>query len=173
MRASWLKYLISCFCCLSLRRINRWNHNISARCTKVYLCTKVFGALGAWSYKLVQFSMIVEVIFLVILLSIVPILFSLRLVNLIEDVYDWDKSSPYECGFMGAEAPGDFSSRFFHLVILFLVWDVEIVLLIPCFQDLSTWSVGRGALAIFLLVLALGLYYEIIEGTIKWSLQSD
>nr|YP_010826679.1 NADH dehydrogenase subunit 3 [Crassostrea talonata]UOU85760.1 NADH dehydrogenase subunit 3 [Crassostrea talonata] len=115
----------------------------------------------------------VEVMFLVVFLSVIPILFSLSLVNLVEDAYDWDKSSPYECGFSGAEAPGDFSSRFFHLVILFLVWDVEIVLLIPCFQDLNTWSVGSGALAIFLLVLALGLYYEIMEGTIKWALQSD
>lgn len=112
-----------------------------------------------------------ELILLVTALSAIPIRVSLGLVNLEEDSYDWDKSSPYECGFVGPKIPGDFSSRFFHLVILFLVWDVEIVLLIPCFQDLSVWSMGGSPLAVFLLILSLGLYYELMEGTIKWTLQ--
>nr|AWE09677.1 NADH dehydrogenase subunit 3 [Crassostrea belcheri] len=116
--------------------------------------------------------MSLEFVVLIMVLSAIPISVSLSLINLEEDSYDWDKSSPYECGFISPEIPGDFSSRFFHLVILFLVWDVEIVLLIPCFQDLSVWSMGGSPLAIFLLILALGLYYELMEGTIKWTLQN-
>lgn len=50
-----------------------------------------------------------------------PIRVSLGFISLEEDSYDWDKSSPYECGFVRPKIPGDFSSRFFHLVILFLV----------------------------------------------------
>nr|YP_004300532.1 NADH dehydrogenase subunit 3 [Crassostrea nippona]ADE18730.1 NADH dehydrogenase subunit 3 [Crassostrea nippona] len=113
--------------------------------------------------------MTLELIFLITVLSAIPISVSMSLVNLEEGCYDWDKSSPYECGFAGPKIPGDFSSRFFHLVILFLVWDVEIVLLIPCFQDLSVWSMGGSPLAVFLLILAFGLYYELMEGTIKWT----
>lgn len=112
-----------------------------------------------------------ELIFLVITLSLAPIIVSLRLLNFEEDYYDWDKSSPYECGFVGPKVPGDFSSRFFHLVILFLVWDVEIVLLIPCLQDLSVWSSGGAPLIVFVLILAYGLYYELIDGSIKWTCQ--
>nr|UBR43053.1 NADH dehydrogenase subunit 3 [Magallana bilineata] len=113
-----------------------------------------------------------DVVIVVIVVSAIPIGVSLSLVNLEENSYDWDKSSPYECGFVSPDIPGDFSSRFFHLVILFLVWDVEIVLLIPCFQDLSVWSTGGYPLAVFLLILSFGLYYELMEGTIKWTLQN-
>nr|YP_002860231.1 NADH dehydrogenase subunit 3 [Crassostrea sikamea]BAM44221.1 NADH dehydrogenase subunit 3 [Crassostrea sp. KRA_Hyb]ACD35444.1 NADH dehydrogenase subunit 3 [Crassostrea sikamea]ACO40212.1 NADH dehydrogenase subunit 3 [Crassostrea sikamea]AIM52380.1 NADH dehydrogenase subunit 3 [Crassostrea sikamea]AIM52393.1 NADH dehydrogenase subunit 3 [Crassostrea sikamea] len=113
-----------------------------------------------------------DLIFLITVLSAIPIGVSLGFINLEEDSYDWDKSSPYECGFVGPKIPGDFSSRFFHLVILFLVWDVEIVLLIPCFQDLGVWSAGANPLAIFLMILSFGLYYELMEGTISWTLQN-
>nr|YP_009160548.1 NADH dehydrogenase subunit 3 [Crassostrea gasar]AKQ78440.1 NADH dehydrogenase subunit 3 [Crassostrea gasar] len=106
-------------------------------------------------------------------LSVAPTVGSMFLTNLISSSQDWDKASPYECGFATPGSPGDFSSRFFHLVILFLVWDVEIVLLVPCFQDLAVWSIGNIALAAFLLVLTLGLFYEITEGTIKWTMQES
>nr|YP_002860243.1 NADH dehydrogenase subunit 3 [Crassostrea ariakensis]ACD35467.1 NADH dehydrogenase subunit 3 [Crassostrea ariakensis]AIM52341.1 NADH dehydrogenase subunit 3 [Crassostrea ariakensis]AIM52354.1 NADH dehydrogenase subunit 3 [Crassostrea ariakensis]AIM52367.1 NADH dehydrogenase subunit 3 [Crassostrea ariakensis] len=115
--------------------------------------------------------MSLELIFLVMTLSLAPIMVSLSLLNFEEDYYDWDKSSPYECGFVGPKVPGDFSSRFFHLVILFLVWDVEIVLLIPCLQDLSVWSSGGVPLIVFMLILAYGLYYELMDGSIKWTHQ--
>nr|AAW69403.1 NADH dehydrogenase subunit 3 [Crassostrea virginica] len=114
-----------------------------------------------------------EVMSFIILVSAAPVAVSSVLVNMGESQHDWDKSAPYECGFIGATNPGDFSSRFFHLVILFLVWDVEIVLLIPCFQDLTVWSSSGGALAVFLLVLSYGLYYEIFEGSVKWTLQEE
>lgn len=109
-------------------------------------------------------------ILFVLFLSLLPIFFSTWFSNLLEEFYDWEKSSPYECGFIATRSPGDFSSRFFHLVILFLVWDVEIVLLVPCFHDLLVWSVGALGATGFILVLIYGLYYEIVEGTIKWTL---
>nr|ANK36669.1 NADH dehydrogenase subunit 3 [Saccostrea cucullata]ANK36681.1 NADH dehydrogenase subunit 3 [Saccostrea cucullata] len=84
--------------------------------------------------------MLLSMVMIVMVLSVVPIIFSCWFSGLPKEGYDWDKSSPYECGFISVKNPGDFSSRFFHLVILFLVWDVEIVLLVPCFQ---IYSAGR------------------------------
>jgi NADH:ubiquinone oxidoreductase subunit 3 (subunit A) len=51
---------------------------------------------------------------------------------LTEKLPDKEKSSVYECGFSPIYQPGKpFSVRFFIIAILFLVFDLEIVLLFP------------------------------------------
>lgn len=70
---------------------------------------------------LVVITCVYKTAVLITVLSAIPIRVSLGFISLEEDSYDWDKSSPYECGFVRPKIPGDFSSRFFHLVILFLV----------------------------------------------------
>ena len=51
---------------------------------------------------------------------------------LTEKIPDKEKSSVYECGFSPIHRPGKpFSVRFFVIAILFLVFDLEIVLLFP------------------------------------------
>nr|YP_009262497.1 NADH dehydrogenase subunit 3 [Saccostrea kegaki]ANI87161.1 NADH dehydrogenase subunit 3 [Saccostrea kegaki]BAV21364.1 NADH dehydrogenase subunit 3 [Saccostrea kegaki]BAV21365.1 NADH dehydrogenase subunit 3 [Saccostrea kegaki]BAV21366.1 NADH dehydrogenase subunit 3 [Saccostrea kegaki]BAV21368.1 NADH dehydrogenase subunit 3 [Saccostrea kegaki] len=117
--------------------------------------------------------MLLSTVMVVMVLSVIPIIFSCWFSGLPKEGYDWDKSSPYECGFISVKNPGDFSSRFFHLVILFLVWDVEIVLLVPCFQDLFGWSPEGSGAVLFVLILVYGLYYEMMEGTIKWTLHEN
>ena len=83
-------------------------------------------------------------------------------------VLDREKSSPFECGFdpkSSARIP--FSIRFFLLAVIFLVFDLEIVLLIPVIMATSLGK-GVGGLIrgfIFLLVLFLGVLYEWWEGS--------
>ena len=53
------------------------------------------------------------------------------------------KSRAYECGFSGVEGAWiPFSLHFFHFAILFVVWDVEVVLLIPL---MKVMRLGIGA----------------------------
>nr|BBG74429.1 NADH dehydrogenase subunit 3 [Polyipnus polli] len=83
-----------------------------------------------------------------------------------------EKLSPYECGFdpLGS-ARLPFSLRFFLIAILFLLFDLEIALLLPLpwgdqllFPSLTlTWTTAVLAL------LTLGLAYEWSQGGLEWA----
>nr|YP_010173007.1 NADH dehydrogenase subunit 3 [Pentanemus quinquarius]QSH90833.1 NADH dehydrogenase subunit 3 [Pentanemus quinquarius] len=85
---------------------------------------------------------------------------------------DHEKLSPYECGFdpLGtARLP--FSLRFFLVAILFLLFDLEIALLLPLpwgMQLTSPLMTFSWASAV-LILLTLGLVYEWIQGGLEWA----
>nr|YP_010360281.1 NADH dehydrogenase subunit 3 [Nassarius gregarius]UNQ32892.1 NADH dehydrogenase subunit 3 [Nassarius gregarius] len=82
-------------------------------------------------------------------------------------ISDREKNSPFECGFdpiKSARLP--FSMRFFLLAIIFLIFDVEIVLLFPVLASM-TGSFSLPLMIgtfIFLMILILGLFHEWNEG---------
>nr|AAS67259.1 NADH dehydrogenase subunit 3 [Myrmothera simplex]QCE30987.1 NADH dehydrogenase subunit 3 [Myrmothera simplex]QCE30992.1 NADH dehydrogenase subunit 3 [Myrmothera simplex]QCE31007.1 NADH dehydrogenase subunit 3 [Myrmothera simplex]QCE31008.1 NADH dehydrogenase subunit 3 [Myrmothera simplex] len=85
---------------------------------------------------------------------------------------DSEKLSPYECGFdpLGS-ARLPFSIRFFLIAILFLLFDLEIALLLPLPWALQlqsplytfTWT------STIILLLTLGLVYEWTQGGLEWA----
>nr|AKR07205.1 NADH dehydrogenase subunit 3 [Symphurus orientalis] len=85
---------------------------------------------------------------------------------------DFEKLSPYECGFdpMGS-ARLPFSIRFFLIAILFLLFDLEIALLLPlpwasqldCPLSTFYWA------SCVLVILTLGLIYEWWQGGLEWA----
>nr|YP_003354967.1 NADH dehydrogenase subunit 3 [Venustaconcha ellipsiformis]ACQ91038.1 NADH dehydrogenase subunit 3 [Venustaconcha ellipsiformis] len=87
----------------------------------------------------------------------------------------YDLSSPYECGFdpFGSSRVG-FSLRFFGLMVVFVVFDFETVLLVPSVfwlgLDGFVWDVGSilGFVGV-LVVLLIGVLYEMVEGILEWS----
>nr|UXE35022.1 NADH dehydrogenase subunit 3 [Nematistius pectoralis] len=85
---------------------------------------------------------------------------------------DHEKLSPYECGFdpLGS-ARLPFSLRFFLVAILFLLFDLEIALLLPLpwgDQLLSPLLTFFWASAV-LTILTLGLIYEWMQGGLEWA----
>nr|WNH17636.1 NADH dehydrogenase subunit 3 [Centrophorus tessellatus]WNH19014.1 NADH dehydrogenase subunit 3 [Centrophorus granulosus] len=85
---------------------------------------------------------------------------------------DNEKLSPYECGFdpLGS-ARLPFSLRFFLVAILFLLFDLEIALLLPLpwgDQLLMPLTSLLWATSIIIL-LTLGLIYEWLQGGLEWA----
>nr|YP_003856754.1 NADH dehydrogenase subunit 3 [Sturnus sericeus]ADL32013.1 NADH dehydrogenase subunit 3 [Sturnus sericeus] len=85
---------------------------------------------------------------------------------------DSEKLSPYECGFdpLGS-ARLPFSVRFFLVAILFLLFDLEIALLLPlpwAIQLQSPTTTLTWA-SILILLLTLGLVYEWKQGGLEWA----
>lgn len=80
------------------------------------------------------------------------------------------KISSYECGFAAIKQPTNpFSIRFFVVGVIFLIFDLEIIYLIP-------WSCNAGfinmntllVIGFFFLFVVLGLVYEWIMGGLEW-----
>ena len=85
---------------------------------------------------------------------------------------DREKCSPFECGFDPINSSRlPFSIRFFLIAIIFLIFDVEIALILPIimiikFSNLFIWTMTR---LIFIFILLIGLYHEWNQGALNWS----
>nr|AVN67811.1 NADH dehydrogenase subunit 3 [Ischnoptera bilunata] len=106
---------------------------------------------------------------IMLLSSIIMMLASLLSKKSIEDR---EKSSPFECGFdpkSSARLP--FSLRFFLIAVIFLIFDVEIALLLPMTILMNSSNVTSWITVstIFLLILLIGLYHEWNQGSLEWA----
>nr|WNO18552.1 NADH dehydrogenase subunit 3 [Pectinodonta sp.] len=82
-----------------------------------------------------------------------------------------EKSSPFECGFDSVgSARVPFSLRFFLLAVVFLIFDVEVVLLFPFVSKVlcqSNTMMGMVSYS-FLFILLVGVLHEWKEGSLDW-----
>nr|QDI93887.1 NADH dehydrogenase subunit 3 [Pseudophylus stundjuki] len=85
---------------------------------------------------------------------------------------DREKMSPFECGFDPKSTSRiPFSSQFFLIAVLFLIFDIEIVIILPMIISLKTsnmldWFITS---TVFLMILIVGLYHEWKHGILEWS----
>lgn len=85
---------------------------------------------------------------------------------------DREKSSPFECGFdpISNNRP-PFRIHFFLIRLIFLIFDVEITLLIPIIQSIINFNLYAILTSlIFIFILIYGLYTEYIEQSIDWKI---
>ena len=84
------------------------------------------------------------------------------------------KDSAYECG---VPAEGlvhtRFSVKFFLTALLFMLFDLEIVILVPwtfIYREFLAYDISiLGPIMFFIGVLVLGLVYEIKKGALEWE----
>nr|CCI69335.1 NADH dehydrogenase subunit 3 [Metacrangonyx sp. 3 ssp. 1 MDMBR-2012] len=82
-----------------------------------------------------------------------------------------EKNSPFECGFDPFKmARTTFSVRFFLVAIIFLIFDIEIVILMPVGILLNYYLVSYFSLvtAAIIIILTVGLMHEWNQGALNW-----
>lgn len=82
-----------------------------------------------------------------------------------------DKGAIYECGL---ESKGDawiqFKSEYYLYAIIFLIFDVETIFLLPFAVAFTGLSVGAFlAMVVFLLLLVEGLVWAWMKGVLAWK----
>ena len=82
-----------------------------------------------------------------------------------------DKNAAYECG---VEATGDswiqFKAHYYLYAILFLIFDVEVLFLLPFAVAFTSLSVGALlAMLVFILLLVEGLVWAWHRGHLEWK----
>nr|AFG70815.1 NADH dehydrogenase subunit 3 [Lessonia oreas] len=112
------------------------------------------------------------ILFMFILASSLSIILTVLNLWLAQTNPDSEKLSPYECGFdpLGS-ARLPFSIRFFLVAILFLLFDLEIALLLPLpwATQLQSPLTTLTWASTMLLLLTLGLIYEWTQGGLEWA----
>nr|AAG45641.1 NADH dehydrogenase subunit III [Lessonia rufa]AFG70816.1 NADH dehydrogenase subunit 3 [Lessonia rufa]AFG70817.1 NADH dehydrogenase subunit 3 [Lessonia rufa] len=112
------------------------------------------------------------ILFMFILSSSLSIILTVLNLWLAQTNPDSEKLSPYECGFdpLGS-ARLPFSIRFFLVAILFLLFDLEIALLLPLpwATQLQSPLTTLTWASTMLLLLTLGLIYEWAQGGLEWA----
>lgn len=112
------------------------------------------------------------IIFLIIIISILILGFILLVLGLrlsTKSFLDREKSRPFECGFNpNSVARLPFSLRFFLIAIVFLIFDIELVLVFPVVVSSSFVNpvIRILILLVFIVILILGLYYESNQGSL-------
>jgi NADH-ubiquinone oxidoreductase chain 3 len=85
---------------------------------------------------------------------------------------DREKSRPFECGFTPkSSARLPFSIRFFLVSLIFLIFDVELILIFPIVPALVSaplFATFAGVL-IVIFVLVVGLSHEVAQGRLAWA----
>ena len=88
-----------------------------------------------------------------------------------KNIFIIEKISPFECGFrpkFNARLP--FTLRFFLISIIFIIFDVELVLIFPFLIKIFSINIFYilFIVSIFLLILILGLFHEWNQGSLDW-----
>nr|YP_010415463.1 NADH dehydrogenase subunit 3 [Ziczacella heptapotamica]USC52153.1 NADH dehydrogenase subunit 3 [Ziczacella heptapotamica] len=87
-------------------------------------------------------------------------------------IFDMQKSTPFECGFNPMTFKRlPFSIHFFLIAVIFLIFDIEIIIIMPMILTMKSSNLIAWLLtsSLFILILIIGLYHEWLNGMLNWT----
>ncbi len=111
-------------------------------------------------------------IFVFLLVAVIFVLLVLFIAKLIRPARPTkEKNLIYECGENPEGSPWvKFNIRFYVVALIFLIFDVEVVLLIPWALVYKNFGIAGFLVgALFLVLLGLGMAYEWRKGDLEWA----
>nr|WNK74775.1 NADH dehydrogenase subunit 3 [Thaia sp. 1 NZ-2023b] len=114
---------------------------------------------------------------LILMHTIMVILINMLILTLIlliakKPIFDTQKSTPFECGFNPMTFKRlPFSIHFFLITVIFLIFDIEIIIIMPMILTIKTTSLMSwlNTSSMFIMILLLGLYHEWLNGMLDWT----
>jgi NADH:ubiquinone oxidoreductase subunit 3 (subunit A) len=116
-------------------------------------------------------------VLLFLVVGLILLAFTLILSRLLQSkgIMGAEKYISYECGELPeGSAWIRFNIRFYVLALIFIIFDVEIVFLLPwavVFKKLGTFAYVEGV--IFIAILVVGLAYAWKKGDLEWIKKDD
>nr|UFK32237.1 NADH dehydrogenase subunit 3 [Aguriahana digitata] len=108
---------------------------------------------------------------LVIIIIVMAVMILVMLISK-KTIMDLQKSTPFECGFNPmAFKRLPFSIHFFLIAVIFLIFDIEIIIILPMTLTLksSLMKVWMTTGTVFIIILIIGLYHEWLNGMLNWT----
>nr|YP_004221802.1 NADH dehydrogenase subunit 3 [Pristomyrmex punctatus]BAJ53353.1 NADH dehydrogenase subunit 3 [Pristomyrmex punctatus]BAJ53366.1 NADH dehydrogenase subunit 3 [Pristomyrmex punctatus] len=109
----------------------------------------------------------------IIIITLIPLLLMFLNILITKSSFnDREKISPFECGFDPISHNHiPFSIHFFIISLIFLIFDIEITMLIPFIYLLTNFNLPMILMFfLFLSILMVSLYFEYLEQSIDWKI---
>nr|AXS65956.1 NADH dehydrogenase subunit 3 [Curculionoidea sp. 20 KM-2017] len=105
------------------------------------------------------------------IMSLAMIILTILNMSSKKSIKDREKISPFECGFdpkNSARLP--FSLQFFLIAVIFVIFDVELTLLLPMILVVKISNLWNFSLTmiIFIMILIMGIFHEQNQGALNW-----
>nr|YP_010363427.1 NADH dehydrogenase subunit 3 [Atkinsoniella yunnanana]UNZ12528.1 NADH dehydrogenase subunit 3 [Atkinsoniella yunnanana] len=111
-------------------------------------------------------------LFMTIIILLVMLISLLIMTVSKKSIIDLQKSTPFECGFNPMSYKRlPFSIHFFLIAVIFLIFDIEIIIIIPMIFTMKSSMLMYWLLTstLFVLILILGLFHEWYNGMLNWT----
>uniref|UniRef100_A0AAU6PBZ1 NADH-ubiquinone oxidoreductase chain 3 n=1 Tax=Dusuna sp. TaxID=3133678 RepID=A0AAU6PBZ1_9HEMI len=116
--------------------------------------------------------MYLVLIFLIMVIFLLLLIFLGSLFISSKVFYEFHKASSFECGFNSMSIKRlPFSIHFFLVAVIFLIFDIEVVIIFPIIVILqfSSIYVWFYIVSFFITILIMGLYHEWYNGILNWT----
>nr|YP_010502881.1 NADH dehydrogenase subunit 3 [Exitianus nanus]UXD78658.1 NADH dehydrogenase subunit 3 [Exitianus nanus] len=108
-----------------------------------------------------------------LVISMIIIVLSILILSISKKaILDTQKSTPFECGFNPMSYTRlPFSIHFFMIAVIFLIFDIEIIMIMPMIITVKTTNImyWMPTCIMFIVILMIGIFHEWNNGMIQWT----